>query len=132
MTEPPKTAQEAIRAAHLEWGVLKQQLYIGDEHRPLSGRYAIVREDRWVRNEDAILGTVGQGYTPLQNSDAFRFFDPVVKTGEAFYESAGALNKGERVWVMAKLRDDLEITHNDRIACYLLLVIRMMGPVPCR
>jgi phage/plasmid-like protein (TIGR03299 family) len=117
----PPTAEEAIRAAHLDWGVLKQQLYVGDEHRPLPGQYAIVREDRWARNEDAILGTVGQEYSPMQNSEAFRFFDPIIKTGDAFYESAGALKNGERVWVMAKLKDDIEIARDDNVARFLLL-----------
>ena len=120
LNEPP-TAEEAIRAAHLDWRVVKKQLYIGDEGRPLPGQYAVVREDQWDRNEDGLLGTVGQDYTPLQNVDAFGFFDPIVKSGAAFYESAGALKKGERVWVMARLRLDFEVTQSDKIARYLLL-----------
>jgi phage/plasmid-like protein (TIGR03299 family) len=119
--EEPPTAAEAIQAAHLEWRVVKKQLFVGDEHRPLSGRYAIVREDRWNRNEESVLGTVGQVYSPLQNVDAFRFFDPIVGTGKAFYESAGALKSGQRVWVMARLKEDFEVTRGDTIARYLLL-----------
>lgn len=91
------------------------------EHRPLPGQYAIVREDRWVANEDGLFGTVSQSYTPLQNVDAFAFFDPIVKTKASFYESAGALKKGQRVWVMARLRNDLQITKDDTIARFLLL-----------
>jgi phage/plasmid-like protein (TIGR03299 family) len=120
LDEPP-TAEAAIQAAHLDWNVVKVQLYVGDEHRPLPGQYAIVREDRWNCNEDGLLGTVGHDYTPLQNADAFGFFDPIVKTGAASYESAGALKNGERVWVMARLKRDLEITRGDTIARYLLL-----------
>ena len=120
LTEP-QTAEAAIRAARLDWRVTKKQLFVGDEHRPLPGQYAIVREDRWNRNEDGLFGTVGQSYTPLQNTDAFAFFDPIVRTNRAFYESAGALRKGERVWVMARLRDDFEIIKNDTIARFLLL-----------
>jgi len=120
LTQPP-TAAEAIRAAHLEWRVAKKQLYIGEEHRPPPGRYAIVREDRWARNEESIFGTVGQDYRPLQNVDAFHFFDPIVGTGKAVYESAGALRSGQRVWVMARLLDDIEITRRDTVARYLLL-----------
>jgi hypothetical protein len=41
--EEPPTAAGAIRAAHLNWRVVKKQLYIGEEHRPLPGQYAIVR-----------------------------------------------------------------------------------------
>jgi len=120
LTQPP-TAGDAIRAAGLDWAVTKKQLFVGDEHRPLPGQYAIVREDRWYRNEDGLLGTVGQSYTPLQNVDAFSFFDPIIKTGAASYESAGALRKGERVWVMARLREDFQVTEEDKIARFLLL-----------
>ena len=107
--------------SHLDWRVLKKQLYVGEEHRPLPGRYAIIREDRWHGNEESIFGTVGKEYTPLQNTEAFGFFDLIVKTGSAFYDSAGALRNGERVWVMARLRGDFEVTPNDNIARYLLL-----------
>jgi len=119
--EEPPTAAWAIRAAHLNWRVVKKQLYVGEEHRPLPGQYAIVREDRWSSNEESVFGTVGQGYSPLQNEDAFRFFDPIVETGKAFYESAGALKSGQRVWVMARLKEDFEVTKEDTIARYLLL-----------
>jgi phage/plasmid-like protein (TIGR03299 family) len=119
--EEPPTAAKAIQAAHLEWKVVKKQLYIGEEHRPLPGQYAIVREDRWSSNEESVMGTVGRGYSPLQNIDAFRFFDPIVETGKAFYESAGALKNGQRVWVMARLKEDFAVTKEDTIARYLLL-----------
>jgi hypothetical protein len=68
----------------------------------------MVREDRWERGEEeAIFGQVGAEYEPLQNTDAFQFFDPMIKKREAFYESAGALYHGKCVWVMAKLREDI-------------------------
>ena len=55
LTEPP-TAEEAIRAARLDWRVLKKQLFVGEEHRPLPGQYAVVREDRWNRSEEFRAG----------------------------------------------------------------------------
>lgn len=122
LKKPPATAEEAIQAAHLGWRVLKKQLYIGDEHRPLPGEYAIVREDRWELNEDkAIFGTVKHDYQLLQNTEAFSFFDPIIQKGAAFYETAGALGNGERVWVLARVTSDQEIVPGDRISKYLLL-----------
>ena len=114
--------REAVRAARLGWGVVKKQLYVGDEHRPLPGEYAVVREDRWKRNEQgAIFGTVKHDYQLLQNTEAFTFFDPIIETGAAFYETAGALGNGERVWVLARVRSDQEIVPGDRISKYILL-----------
>src|SRR5208337_672433 len=122
LEKPPATAEEAINAAHMDWRVLKKQLYVGDEHRPLPGEYAIVREDRWERNEDgAIFGTVKHDYQMLQNTEAFTFFDPIIEAGAAFYETAGALGNGERVWVLARVTSDQEIVPGDRISKYLLL-----------
>jgi len=57
----------------------------------------------------------------LQNTEAFTFFDPIIHAGAAFYESAGALGKGERVWVLARVTSDHEIVPGDRISKYLLL-----------
>src|SRR5271166_1534735 len=92
LEQPPATAAGAITAAHLTWRVEKKQLYVGEERRPLPGEFAIVREDRWkLGEEEAIFGQVSDDYEPLQNIDAFQFFDSMIEKGEARYESAGAL-----------------------------------------
>jgi len=81
-----------------------------------------VREDRWERNEEgAIFGTVKHDYQTLQNTEAFTFFDPIIKEGAAVYETAGALGKGERVWVQVLVKGNQEVVPGDDIAKYLLL-----------
>lgn len=58
-----------------------------------------------VRSTDsAILGIVGKGFRPLQNVEAFRFFNPWLESGAAALQSAGALRGGRRVWVLAKVK----------------------------
>jgi len=125
---PPATAADAIKLAHLTWRVEKKPLFVGEEHRAFPGEYAMVREDRWqMGEEEAIFGQVSEDYEPLQNIDAFEFFDKTIESKQATYESAGALYGGKCVWVMAKLREYSVIAADDLIARYLLLTHRHDG-----
>ena len=93
----PLTANKAILEAGLDFEVEKQQLLLPDG-RNANGAFATIRKDT---NEQ--LGLVGSRYVVLQNKDAFSFFDSVVDSDEAVYETAGVLGKGEKIWIMAKL-----------------------------
>lgn len=119
----PPTAEEAIRAARLDWEVRTIPLHAVAEgvSREVRGQFAIVPYNRWKGPNCPIFGTVTSRYHPLQNRDAFRFFDPIISEGTAFYETAGALGKGERVWVLAKLPGNLTIADGDTAERYLLL-----------
>lgn len=123
LKEPP-TAEDAIKAANLDWEVGLKPLYCGDgEHfyeYPLN-RKAIVRLDKWGQPDCVPFGMVGNEYQVLQNQDAFSFFDPILATGMVTLETAGALGAGERVWVMARLKDDVDIAKDDAIQRYILL-----------
>jgi phage/plasmid-like protein (TIGR03299 family) len=120
---PPRTAAEAIVASHLEWRVDKKPVYAfdGGAFCIIPGYYATVRVDDWGTDDCEPFGLVGEDYRVLQNCDAFNFFDPVIETGKVSYETAGALEGGRRVWVLAKLKEDLEIKGKERISRYLLL-----------
>jgi len=118
------TAKQMIRAAGLDWSV---------ELRPARGareinkkgefsRYEVVRVPRLRTQElETLLGIVSRRYQPLQNLEAFEFFDPIVGEGKAYFETAGALGEGERVWVMAKMPEAMEIVPGDECFKYLLL-----------
>jgi phage/plasmid-like protein (TIGR03299 family) len=69
-----------------------------------------------------ILGVVGPRYAPLQNSQAFAWFQPFLNAREAALHTAGALRQGSRVWVLAKLnRDPLVIAQGDEVEKFILL-----------
>lgn len=117
------TAQEAIKVAQLDWEVVKSPIYINTNaknvkelYKPVKDQYAVVRQD----TKD-VLGIVGRVYNPLQNKEAFSFFDSIVGTKEAMYHTAGALFKGQKIWLLAKLPNTIEVVKGDTIEKYLLL-----------
>jgi phage/plasmid-like protein (TIGR03299 family) len=116
------TAAVAIKAANLDWTVVKRSLlaFDGKVSHPIPDRFAIVRED-WYGQPKPIFGIVGSEYTPLQNRDAFSFFDDIVGQGAAIYHTAGALGEGERVWILAKLPEEMRVLGEDIAHKYLLL-----------
>lgn len=119
----PATSAEAIKAANLDWTVSKQQLFVqqGQGHVPVQDRYAVMRPPQGEEEGNVVLGVVGKGYTPLQNSEAFAFFDHIVGKNAAIYHTAGALGQGERVWMLAKLPGTIQVIGDDITDKYLLL-----------
>lgn len=120
---------QMIVAAGLDWEV---------EARPARGakkdkkdrysRYEIVRLPRPHKAEqETLLGVTSRFYVPLQNREAFEFFDPVVGEGKACFETSGALGDGECVWVLAKMPEAMEIVPGDECVRYLLLSNRHDG-----
>ncbi|MES2416658.1 MAG: DUF932 domain-containing protein [Bacteroidota bacterium] len=71
---------------------------------------------------DEVLGVVGRDYEVIQNVDAFSFFDSIVGGKDGIlYETAGALGKGERIFITAKLPEYIKVGKNDLIEQYLFL-----------
>lgn len=122
--EGPATAREAIEAASLDWNVVKEPLLYqpsGKRAVQIKGKFAVVPGNGWRKKLRPVLGIVGSQYEPLQNRDAFAFFDPIVGQDEAVYHTAGALGNGERVWILAKLPDSITVVGDDVTHKYLLL-----------
>ncbi len=119
--ENAATSAEAIKAAGLDWKVTKEPLFLKGG-RPVARAFATLREDT-----KAVLGVVGNVYQPLQNKDAFSFFDAVVGIKEAMYHTAGALGAGECVWILAKLPGIIRVVGDDITEKYLLLTNRHDG-----
>lgn len=114
------TSVEAIRLAGLDWRVdmapVQAVMSNGAVATPVSGARAVVREV-----DGCALGIVGDRYCPIQNVEAFSFFDEVVGAGQAIYHTAGSLKGGRRVWILAKLPGEIRVTGDDVTEKYLLL-----------
>lgn len=116
------TAAEIIAAAGLDWTV---------EKRPIAGTktdengnplyWEIVRKAAQSDGVDVQLGRCTSAYQPLQNREAFAFFDLIVANDSAIYHTAGALGDGEKVWVLAKLPSSIVVKGGDEVEKFLLL-----------
>lgn len=129
VVEDYPTSAEAIRYAGLDYAVEKRPLFTYDT-QDFNGNselaipkievpdfYATVRTDT-----DNVLGVVGKDYNIIQNIDAFSFFDSIVGSDEGIlYETAGALGKGGRIFITAKLPDYIRVGRDDLIENYLFL-----------
>ena len=120
IVENAMTAKEAIELANLGFNVEKRKILydvpdMDIPYKEIKGHYATVRTD----NND-YLGIVRSRYEIVQNADAFSFFDSIVDEGEAIYQTAGVLGKGERIFLLAKLPEDFHIG-GEAIERYILL-----------
>ncbi len=124
------TSQEALKFAGLDFSVEKRRLFTYDNQNQngnpdtdiiipeieVPNFYATVRTDN-----ETVLGVVGKDYEVVQNVDAFSFFDSIVGGDGIQYETAGALGKGERIFITAKLPEYIRVGKDDLIEQYLFL-----------
>ena len=115
----PPTTEQAIIEAGLDWTVLEEPIY----RIQREGIVEVSTHKSLVRDVDEkLLGIVSKGYHPLQNGQAFNWFDPLLHEGDVTLEAAGSLKGGKRIWVLAKIQmKPLEIQDGDIIQPYLLL-----------
>lgn len=124
------TSIEAIQHAGLDYEVAKAPLFTTGQGLSI-GQNGMVQSNTTLSVPDyfatirtdnnAVLGVVGKDYEVVQNRDAFSFFDSIVGGDGIFYETAGALGKGERIFITAKLPDYIRVGADDLIEKYLFL-----------
>ena len=110
--EEAPTSADALRLAGLDGEVLQESIFTeaGDA---ISGYKVNVRDcDRKA------LGVVSDRYKIIQNREAFAFTDTLLGSGVR-YETAGSLQEGKRVWLLARLPREYIIA-GERISPYLV------------
>lgn len=114
------TAEEAIHLAGLDWEVEQKPIYCEGMLAPgaLGNVRTRINPDTG-ETEKSILGIVTESYKPIQNSEAFDFFDSLIGK-EAHYETAGSLGEGRRIFLTALMEQDWKVA-DDKIETYLLL-----------
>jgi phage/plasmid-like protein (TIGR03299 family) len=125
------TASDCLRQAGLNWAVSKEALQTAGGI-VVPNAFAVKRSDN-----NAILGVVGNQYTALQNADAFSYMDAITQDhGSAKYDTAGALGKGERVWLQVKVEGEISIktktgrSTDDTLERYILMANSHDGSSP--
>jgi phage/plasmid-like protein (TIGR03299 family) len=115
------TTKEVIELANLDYEVLKTHLVAEHELDGVKHYMDVPNRIATYRNDTKeVLGIVSDRYEIVQNIDAFSFFDAIIDEGEAIFETAGVLGRGEKIFVTAKLPDDLMVG-GEKCEEYILL-----------
>ena len=105
-------SEEALTAAGLDWNVIQEPIYTETEEL-IEGYKANVRD-----TDRQVLGVVTDRYKIVQNQEAFAFTDELLGEGVR-YETAGSLQGGRKVWLLAHLPHEYIIS-GERISPYLV------------
>ena len=130
--EDCRTSEDVMRKAQLDWNVAKCELIAkmpgliedidkssgfmkgGDYYEICPNAFATYRTDHNIP-----LGLVKDRYTIVQNTEAFSFFDKAIGKDKAIWQTAGFFGNGERVFVSAKLPNNI-LVNGDPVENYLV------------
>jgi phage/plasmid-like protein (TIGR03299 family) len=105
-------SEEALKQSGLNWNVIQRPI-MTSTYDPIPGYKANIRD-----TDNRILGVVTDRYKVVQNSEAFAFTDSLLGEGVR-YETAGSLQEGRKIWLLAKLSDRY-IMEGEQIDPYLV------------
>jgi phage/plasmid-like protein (TIGR03299 family) len=126
LDEPPRSIDEALDKAGLGWGVRSADVLVkrraqwrddfGQTHAAEVVPAVTADGTRYRANvrEDTgdLLGIVSEGYRVVENREAFAFLDALIGS-ELCFETAGSLQGGRRVWVLARMPEWVEVGGDD-------------------
>ncbi len=110
--ESALSSAEALEQSGLNWNVIQRPI-MTDNCDTIPGYKANIRE-----SDNRVLGVVTDRYKVVQNSEAFAFTDALLGEGVT-YETAGSLQDGKKIWILAKLPDKY-IIEGEQIEPYLV------------
>ena len=105
-------SQSALKEAGLDWKVEQMTVFTGDG-KVVPGYKANIRD-----RDRRVLGVVTDRYKVVQNSEAFSFTDDLLGRGVR-YETAGSIQEGKKVWILARMPREYIIT-GEQITPYLV------------
>ena len=112
---PDLTPEQVLAEAGLDWEVSKVPAFAN-----IAGKQTAVGWSALVRSEDnKVLDVVSDDWNPVQNQEAFEFFNDFIAEGDMEMHTAGSLRGGQIVWALAKVKDSFELFGGDRVDSYL-------------
>lgn len=108
--------EQMMKAANCDWSVLTVPLTatVGDSVID-TGHSALIRD-----RDNKVLDVVTEGWHPVQNREAFEFFNDFIDAGDMQMDTAGSLHDGRVIWALAKIGKGFTILGGDEIEGYLL------------
>ncbi len=129
--------EECIKTSGLDWNVKMEDLVtvakaqsavdythggLEKNHDPPTVQPNVKHRAVIKSTDQSVLGVLGPRYVPLQNSEAFNWFQPLLDEKICSLHTAGSLHKGQKVWVLAELnKAPAVIAKGDEVAKFILL-----------
>ena len=108
--------EQMLDAAGLNWDVEKVPMFYNTDNGPV-----LTKSRALIRSTDKkLLTVINDSWNPVQNREAFEFFNDFVSAGDMEMHTAGSLRDGKMVWAMAQIKDSFELFGGDKVEGYLL------------
>jgi phage/plasmid-like protein (TIGR03299 family) len=118
---PGTTPREMAKHAGIEWIISKRPAFIpigsSGETKEVGDYFFLVRD-----SDESVLGPCGKEYLPTQNLALMEFLERYTKAGRMTIETAGSLQGGRYVWVLASLNLGFTLPGGDENRSYFLIV----------
>lgn len=105
---------QMMQKARVDWSVTKENMYILDGIS-VPSKKALLRS-----GDNKVLDIVGDDWEPVQNEEAFNFFNEYCAAGDMEMHTAGSLMDGKIVWVLAKIKESFDVLPGDQVDNFLL------------
>jgi phage/plasmid-like protein (TIGR03299 family) len=111
------TPDQMLIKADLNWDVDKVPAWIDYKGEIVNtGKHALVRS-----TDSRVLTMISDDWEPVQNIEAFEFFNDFVMAGDMEMHTAGSLREGNMVWALAKVKESFSLFKGkDTVESYLL------------
>jgi len=111
------TPAQMMQKSGCDWKVRKVPSFVrfGGE-KIKTGTEALLRE-----SDNTVLSpSVGSNWEPIQNDEAFNFFNEFCLAGDMEMHTAGSLKDGKIVFVLAKIKESFDVLGKDQVDNYML------------